>query len=307
LFFLHFSLWHGFCNSAYANRRGKRLGRAAGAQDEDAGQPAASSLKGGEYAMENALLVGLSRQMALTHELDVIANNVANVDTTGYKADNTLFSEYLMPRASDQAFTGRDRRIDFVEDRASWTDMSPGAIQHTGNPLDVAIEGKNAFLSVQTARGLRYTRNGSLSINPTGQLVDYDGDPVTGDAGPITFQSTDHDIVISANGIITVRQGNSTTDTPRGKLQLVTFDQPQLLQKDAGTTFVAPDGVTANPAPVNTNVVQGAIEKSNVNSVAAMARLIEITRSYTDIANILQQQSDQRKNALSQLAQTPTS
>jgi flagellar basal body rod protein FlgG len=104
-----------------------------------------------------------------------------------------------------------------------------------------------------------------------------------------------------------VRQGSSTADTPRGKLALVAFDQPQLLQKDGGSTFTAPNGVTANPAPVNTSVVQGAIEKSNVNSVAAMARLIEITRSYTDIANILQQQSDQRKNALSQLAQTPTS
>src|ERR1700722_5065419 len=205
--------------------------------------------------MENALLVGLSRQMALTHELDTIANNIANVDTTGYKSDNTMFSEYLMPRASDQAFTGNDRRVDFVEDRASWIDMSPGAIQHTGNPLDVAIEGKNAFLTVHTARGPRYTRNGSLSINPTGQLVDYDGDAVAGDAGPITFQSTDHDIVISAHGLITVRQGSSTADTPRGKLALVAFDQPQLLQKDGGSTFTAPNGVTAHQAPVNPSVV----------------------------------------------------
>jgi flagellar basal-body rod protein FlgF len=86
--------------------------------------------------MENALLVGLSRQTALTHELDIIANNVANIDTTGFKADNALFSQYLMPRASDQQFTGNDRRIDFVQDRASWVDMSPGAVEHTGNPLD---------------------------------------------------------------------------------------------------------------------------------------------------------------------------
>jgi flagellar basal-body rod protein FlgF len=256
--------------------------------------------------MENALLVGLSRQMALSQELDVIANNVANIDTTGYKADNAEFSEYLMPRASDQAFNGPDRRISYVQDRATWIDMSPGAVQHTGNPLDVAIDG-NAFLVVQTARGQRYTRNGSLSITGTGQLVTSNGDQVVGDAGPITFQSTDHDMVISANGIITVREGNSTADAPRGKLQLVTFDQPQVLQKDGGSTFTAPNSVTSTPAGPNIRVVQGAIEKSNVNGVTAMARLIEITRSYTDIANILQQQSDQRRNALSQLSQTPTS
>jgi flagellar basal-body rod protein FlgF len=257
--------------------------------------------------MENALLVGLSRQMALSHELDVIANNVANVDTNGFKSDNAMFSQFLMPHASDQTFGGSDRRIDFVQDRASWVDMSPGSIQHTGNPLDVAIDGNNAFMVAQTARGQRYTRNGALTIDGSGNLINSDGDQVLGDGGPITLQPTDHDVVISSSGIITVREGNSTADTLRGKIQLVSFDQPQRLQKDGGSTFMAPNGVTANPAPANTRVVQGAIEKSNVNGVSQMARLIEITRSYTDIANILQQQSDQRRNALSQLSQTPTS
>jgi flagellar basal-body rod protein FlgF len=245
--------------------------------------------------------------MTLMHELDVVANNIANINTTGYKTDNTLFSEYLMPRASDQTFTGRDRRIDFVQDRATWVDMSAGAIERTGNPLDVALEG-NAFLVVQNAQGQqRYTRNGTLSINASGQLVNIDGDQVMGSGGPIVFQQTDHDIVISSSGIITVRQGNSIADTQRGTLQLVTFDQPQTLQKAGGSNFIAPNGVNPNPAPPNTQVVQGAIEKSNVNGVAEMSRMIELTRSYSDIAAILQQQSDQRRNALTQLSQMPTS
>jgi flagellar basal-body rod protein FlgF len=257
--------------------------------------------------MENALLVGLSRQMALTHELDVVANNIANIDTTGYKSDNAMFEQFLSPRASDQSFSGPNRRVSFVEDRASWIDMSEGAIQHTGNPLDVAIDGKG-YLVVQTANGQqRYTRNGALSINGAGQLVTSDGDQVVGDSGPITFQSTDHDVVISPTGIITVREGNATADSARGNLQLVNFAQPQLLQKDGGSKFMAPAGVASEPAPPNTYVAQGAIEKSNVNGVVEMARLIEITRSYTDIANILQEQSDQRRNALSQLSQTPSS
>ena len=256
--------------------------------------------------MENALLIGLSRQMALNHELDVIANNIANIDSTGYKADNALFEQYLMPGASDHNFAAQGRRISYVEDRASWIDMSQGPIQHTGDPLDVAINGKG-FLVVQTARGQRYTRNGALSINTAGQLVTGAGDQVVGQSGPITFQPTDHDVIISSTGIITVREGNSTVDAQRGRLQLVSFDQPRLLQKDGASSFAAPDGVNPNPVPPGTTVVQGAVEKSNVNGVAEMARLIEVTRSYTDIANILQQQSDQRRNALSQLSQAPTS
>ena len=257
--------------------------------------------------MENALLVGLSRQMALTHELDVIANNIANIDTTGYKSDNAMFEQYLMPRASDQSFSGPDRRVSYVEDRASWIDMSEGAIQHTGNPLDVAIDGKG-YLVVQTPNGQqRYTRNGALSINGAGQLVTSDGDQVVGrlraDHLPVHRSRRHHQPDRHHHGA----RGQRTADSPRGNLQLVNFAQPQLLQKDGGSTFMAPAGVTPDPAPANTYVVQGAIEKSNVNGVAAMARLIEITRSYTDIANILQAQSDQRRNALSQLSQTPSS
>lgn len=256
--------------------------------------------------MENALLIGLSRQMALSHDLDIVANNVANIDTTAYKADHAAFGEFLMSGARDQQFSGSGQRVSFVQDRSSWIDFSQGAIQHTGNPLDVAIDG-NAYLVVQTPRGQRYTRNGALSTNATGQLVTSDGYQVMGDSGPITFQPSDNHVTISPNGIITVQEGNNPGDSPRGTLQLVSFAQSQLLQKDGGSTLMAPNGVTPTTPPLGTRVVQGAIEKSNVNAVAEMARMIQITRSYTDIANLLQQQSDQRRNALSQLSQTPNS
>jgi flagellar basal-body rod protein FlgF len=255
--------------------------------------------------MENALLVGLSRQMALSHELDVVANNLANVDTTGFKADHLSFGEYLMPRTG-QADSGRGGRVSFVQDRAGWIDMSEGAIQQTGNPLDIAINGEG-YLSVQTPRGIRYTRNGALQINATGQLVTEEGNQVVGDSGPITFQPGDHNIIISPTGIITALSGTSTTDAPRGRLQIVNFAQPNLLQKDGGSTFMAPAGVNTVPPPLGTRLVQGAIEKSNVNAVAEMARMIQLTRNYTDIAAILQQQGDQRRNALSQLSQMPSS
>ena len=256
--------------------------------------------------MENALLIGLSRQMALSRELDIVANNIANIDTTGFKADNAAFSQYLMPGASDAQFSGKDRRVSFVEDRASWIDFSPGAIQHTGNPLDVAIDGKGYF-TVQTPRGERYTRNGSFAINASGQLVTSDGDQVLGTGGPITLQVTDHNVTISPTGIVTVRDGAGTTSAQRGQLQIVSFDKPRSLQKDGSSTFMAPPSVTPNPAPTSTRVVQGALEKSNVHAIAEMARMIEITRSYSDIAGILQQQGDLKRNSLQQLSQAPSS
>jgi flagellar basal-body rod protein FlgF len=257
--------------------------------------------------MQNALLVGLSRQMAVSRELDIVANNIANIDTTGFKADNAAFSEYLMPGARDNDFaTGKDRRISFVEDRASWIDFSPGAMHRTGNPLDVAVDGKGFFV-VQTPRGQRYTRNGAFAINATGQLVTSEGDQVLGTGGPITFQSTDHDVIVSPSGTISVRDGAGTADAQRGQLQLAAFDRPQLLQKDSSSTFLAPAGVTAGPVPQGTRVAQGAVEKSNVNAVAEMARMIQITRSYSDIAAILQQQGDLKRNSLQQLSQAPSS
>src|SRR5471032_443258 len=108
--------------------------------------------------MENASLVGLSRQMALQRELDVVANNIANINTTGFKADQVVFQEHLMPAARANQFRGNDRQVSFVQDRATWLDLSQGAVEQTGNPLDIAVSG-NAFFTVQTPRGERYTRN----------------------------------------------------------------------------------------------------------------------------------------------------
>ena len=238
--------------------------------------------------MQNAILVGLSRQVALSREMDVVANNLANMTTTGYKADGSLFEEYLN---SDARAGQTGARVSFVLDRGLWHDMSQGPVERTGNSLDVAIDG-DAFLVVQTPRGERYTRNGALQINAAGQLVTGEGDPVLGDAGPISFQPNDHQVSISRDGTVSVREGTSNVDSARGKLRLVTFANLQQLQKDGGSTFKAVNGVQPQPAPPEAGFIQGAIEKSNVRGVVEMSRMIEITRTYTQIASMLQQQSD---------------
>jgi flagellar basal-body rod protein FlgF len=255
--------------------------------------------------MENTLLIGLSRLTTLERQIDVISNNVANVNTNGFKADNSLFEEYLMPVARADNFVGQDRVFSYVQDRATWRDYGQGATEQTGNPLDVAIDG-SGFLAVQTPAGERYTRNGALQINSQGQLATADGSLVLGTGGPITFQPNDRDIVISNDGTVTVRQGTTTlVDAVRGKLKLVNFAQPQQLQKEGANLFSAPNGVTAQ-ADTKTQLRQGFVEKSNVNSVAEMTRMIEVTRTYQQIATILQQQGDLRKTSLDRLAD-PTS
>src|SRR3954454_10056942 len=162
--------------------------------------------------MENGSLVGLSRQIALSRELDVVANNIANLNTTGYKSDNTVFHEFLMPGVSANQFRGGDRNVSFVQDHATWIDFSQGAVQPTGSPLDVAISG-NAFLTVQTPRGERYTRNGALQINSTGQLVTSEGLQVGGQNGRIVFQPNDRDVQIGIDDRVSVREGQNTTDS----------------------------------------------------------------------------------------------
>jgi flagellar basal-body rod protein FlgF len=253
--------------------------------------------------VENTLLVGLSRQTLLERQLDVVANNIANVNTTGYKADSSLFEEFLTSGAHEDNFVGADRRVSYVQDRATFRDFSQGAPDQTKNPLDVAIDG-SGFLVVQTAAGERYTRDGGLQLNGQGQLVTVAGDPVLGASGPIVFQPTDHDINVTPDGTITVVEGNSKTDSVRGKLRLVSFADAQKLLKQGSNLYSAGEGA-AQPDAKST-VRQGFIEKSNVNAVAEMSRMIEVTRAYTQISTLLQQQSDLHKTAIQQLAEVPS-
>jgi flagellar basal-body rod protein FlgF len=253
--------------------------------------------------MENALLVGLSRQMVLERQMDVVANNVANVNTNGYKADKSLFAEYLKSGAHEDNFVGQDRRVSFVLDGGIFKDFSQGPTEQTKNPLDVAIDG-GGFLAVQTPAGERYTRDGALQINNQGQLVTAGGNPVLGNSGPIVFQPTDHDVSIAADGTVTVLEGITRIDSVRGKLRLVSFAQAQALLKDGSNLYSAGAGTAAQP-DIASKVRQGFVEKSNVNSVTEMSRMIEVTRTYTQIATLLQQQSDLHKSAIQQLADVP--
>ena len=254
--------------------------------------------------MENTLLVALSRQMSLERQIDVIANNVANINTTGFKSNKSLFEEYLNTDAREDNFAAGDRRVSFVQDRGTYHDFAQGAFEKTTNPLDVAIDG-GGFITVQTPAGERYTRNGGFLINNTGQLVTSEGHPVLGENGPIQFQPNDIQIKISGDGTVSVAvAGTPGQEAQRGKLRMVGSDNRALLQKAGRGTFSLGNGANV-VADTQSKFEQGSIEKSNVRSVVEMTRMIEITRTYTQVANMLQQQSDMRKTAIDKLAEVP--
>lgn len=253
--------------------------------------------------MQNALLIGLSRQMTLERQMDVIANNVANANTNGFKADHSLFEEYLNSNAHEDNFVGSDRRVSYVQDRGTYRDVGQGPMEATNNPLDMAISG-NAFFAVQANGAERYTRDGKFALSSTGQLITSDGNLVLGTSGPIVFQPTDHDINVAPDGTVTVLEGTAKTDSIRGKIRMVTFDDPAKLTK-LGANLYSAGSANQQQADAKSTLQQGYIEKSNVNSVGEMSRMVEVMRSYTAIANLLQQQSDLHKSAIEKLADVP--
>jgi flagellar basal-body rod protein FlgF len=253
--------------------------------------------------VENALLIGLSRQMVLERQLDVVANNVANVSTNGFKADKQLFEEYLSSGAHEDNFPGASRRVSFVQDRGTFRDVSQGPMMRTSNPLDIAIDG-SGFLVVQTAAGERYTRDGSLHRNNLGQIVTAAGDLVLGNNGPITLQQTDHDLNIAPDGTVTVVEGLNQADSIRGRLRLVSFANPQAAQKLGDNLYTTGAGA-APQQDLQSTIQQGYVEKSNVSAVGEMSKMVEVMRAYTQVANMLQVQSDLRKNAIEKLADVP--
>jgi flagellar basal-body rod protein FlgF len=240
--------------------------------------------------MENAQLISLSRQIALQRQMDVVANNIANLNTTGFKGEKVLFEEFKMPVARNKDFAPLDRQFSYTQDWGTLLDLAPGALLDTGNPLDVALQGEG-FLVVETPEGERWTRSGSLQINADGVLVTLDGHPVLGDGGALRFAANETDIVIDATGAVSSSAG------AKGRLRIVEFDNPQELVREGGNRFAGGTPVAAT----ETRLIQGAVEKSNVSGVAEMTQMIRVERAYQSLASLLDRQDDMRKDAIRRL------
>jgi flagellar basal-body rod protein FlgF len=242
--------------------------------------------------IENAQLISLSRQMALQRQMDVVANNMANINTSGFKAENILFEEYVMPVARNRDFQRLDQPLSYVQDWTTVHDLSAGAMVQTGNELDVALSG-DGFFAIETPAGERWSKSGSFQINANGTLVDLNGNAVLGEGGPIQFGPEETGILIAADGSISTSQG------PKGRLRLVEFADPQELTREGSNLFAGGTPVAAT----ETRTMQGFVERSNVSGVSEMAEMIRVTRAYESAASMNQRQDEMRRTAIQRLGE----
>lgn len=245
--------------------------------------------------MGETTLIDLSRMMALQTKLDVAANNVANLETTGFRAQQLSFQEYLAPVRDREVGAKRERPVSLVDATLAFTTSTAGAIQTTGNPLDFAIDG-DAYFAVRTDHGERYTRDGSFTLDGTGRLVTVNGQPVLAEGGLVTVPPMAGEITVDASGQISTKQGTL------GRLRLVSFSKSASLQAVGGNLFrsdTPPDQTNAS----SVRILQGAVERSNVQATSEMSRLAEITRSYEMAGKLLKGTQD--VDDLNKLAKVP--
>ncbi|MBP2627199.1 MAG: flagellar basal-body rod protein FlgF [Firmicutes bacterium] len=231
--------------------------------------------------MIRGIYTGASGMLAESMRTDVISNNLANANTTGFKKDVAVskdFASMLITRINDGADApvigsmGVGAMIDEIS-----TNQSAGGIRITGNNFDLALEGKG-FFAVETPRGVRYTRNGTFSKNTKGELITQDGYRVLGQNGPIRING--NKMVVSDDGSVIV------DDQPAGKLQVLEFANEKQLQKEGSSLYIADPNQERTAS--TSSVRQGFSELSNVNVVGEMVNLISSYRTYEINGKVVQ-------------------
>ncbi len=245
--------------------------------------------------MDNTLLIGLSQQMAMRRQMDIIANNIANMSTTAFKAEDVLFNEYPV-----RVDIGDLRQLDlsFVEDVAVIRNLAEGPMEHTDSPFDLAISGEG-FFTVSTTAGERYTRNGHFTLDGEGRIVTHDGNPLL-DAGGSEFVigPSETDITIAHDGSVSTSAGS------KGRIGLVQFPHPGDMET-VGSSLYKTD---QRPEPAQgAELVQGALEQSNVSPVLEMTKMLEMVRAYQSVTNIMERANELSRRAIRDMGQVPQS
>jgi flagellar basal-body rod protein FlgF len=229
--------------------------------------------------------------------MDVIANNIANVSTAGFKRESAKFEEYMVTLPVGEGQKG-SRQVSFVKDAGITRDLSQGSIEHTGGPLDVAINGKGFFV-VATPDGERYTRDGHFSLNANGQIVTSDGHAIQGEGGAITVNPTDGEIHIAKDGVVSSVVNGALSQL--GKIRLAGFADEALMKKEGANLYSTDQGATAAAGTVS----QGSLESSNVQPVVEISKMIEVMRAYEATATLAKSQSDLSRQAIAKLGAMP--
>ncbi len=222
--------------------------------------------------------------------LELLANNLANTETGGYKADREFYSLYTSLDATSDPNTGDTNTQPVIE--SHWTDLAQGELRNTTNQLDFAINGDGLF-GVQTARGVRYTRNGNFKVLPSGALATGDGSTVRAVGGGQILLQPDLPVDVLPDG--TVRQGLQTV----GQMEIVSFDRSSINKE--GTSYFAPFA-GAKSKPATGTVLQGKLEQSNVGAAESAVRLVAIMRQFEMLQKAASIGNDLNKEAITEVA-----
>jgi flagellar basal body rod protein FlgG len=224
--------------------------------------------------------------------LDMLANNLANTATVGYKGDREFYGLYISAEARPGASPGSVAALPTIE--RLWTDFSQGTLVSTGNPSDLAITGRG-FFSVNGPAGPLYTRNGSFQRSPAGVLTTMEGYPVRL-AGGATIQTTSaNPIEVSSDG--SVRQDGAVL----GQLEIVDFPDLTALSKQGASYFVSRTGAAPSPA-AGYGVRQGRLESSNVASAEGAVRLVNVIRQFEMLQKAIAIGAEMNRRAVEEVA-----
>lgn len=243
--------------------------------------------------MELASYVAMSYLSAQGRAIEVRAGNLANAGTAGFKAERVLFSDWLGRQQGTDGAEGR-KPVQFVQDRATYRDHAPGALSHTGNPLDLAITG-DGYFTVDTARGPRLTRAGRFAPQADGTLADNEGNALLDTAGQkLRLGAADTTLNVTADGAIESENGRI------GRVGIVQPADTARMTAEGGTTLRA-DTATA---PVDRpRIVQGAVEDSNVQPVLEMTGLMTGLRNFQFVSQFIDGEATRQQSAIDKLTQ----
>ncbi|MEN8658533.1 flagellar hook-basal body complex protein [Marivita sp.] len=235
--------------------------------------------------METAGYVTLTRQSGLMREMEIIAHNIANSATAGFRQQGLVFSEYV------QAIEGGDS-LSMAAARVKKTSAAQGILTQTGNPLDLAIEG-TGFFQIETPNGTRLTRAGAFNVDSVGDIVSSDGHRLLDIGGaPINVPPGEADVKVASDGTV------SLGDQLLGQIGIVEPEAGADLRREAGVLFETDAALRPSSAGL---VLQGHLEGSNVDAIAQLTRMIEVQRAYEMGQKLLDMNHERSKNALQTL------
>jgi len=241
--------------------------------------------------MNSGLYSALSGSIAAMKRMDIISNNLANVNTPGYKKDKMLFESMLAGAVNPPAVPQGSTADPILQKENVYVDYGEGSVVQTGNPLDLAIDG-DGFFVIQTPQGQAYTRQGNFRLAADGTLVTSDGYPVMGQSGVIRIQGGQ--VEIDAKGAIMVDGVES------GTISIVDFPKPYNLTKNSSAQFL-PTNQQVVPQAATGSISQGHLEGSNVETITEMARMIETSRYFDACQRVIKGFDDMTGKAANEL------